>query len=241
MNNKAGKTGFTLVEILVAMAIIVTIVSMVYGSYFAMSRSTQACKARIALLQQGREILTQMAGQIRCSYASSAEERLSYLPKSTSSQVKTIPENTVNYFNGNTDDQSGEILHLITTSGFFYKQEPASGLFEVTYKFDKSTGLLSLSQERFTAAPKNVLEKRIWQPIAESIRCVELAFFDGQQWLPKWDFKDKGELPYAVKITISGENKNYQRYHYGTIAFICCRNNRSEKVQSDMLVSVNKQ
>ncbi len=69
MNNSPGKNGFTLVELLVALAIIVTIVTMVYGSYFATSKSAQVCNAGIAVLQQGRKVLEQMAQQIRCSYA----------------------------------------------------------------------------------------------------------------------------------------------------------------------------
>ncbi len=241
MNNKPDKRGFTLVEILVAMTIIVTIISMVYGSYFATSRSAQACKARIALLQQGRKVLTQMARQIRCSYAGPAEERHTYPPKSISSQSETMPENTVSYFNSDTDNMSGEILHLVTARRFWENQNPDDGLFEVIYKFDKNTGLLSLSQERFTAAAKGVIRKRNWQPIAANIKYVELAFFDGQQWLRRWNFEDKGKLPCAVKIEINGENEDYQQYRYGTIAYVFCRNDRSEKNQSDVLIPVNRQ
>jgi prepilin-type N-terminal cleavage/methylation domain-containing protein len=61
MNNKSNKNGFTLLEILVAMAIIVLIVSMVYGSYFATSKSAQACNTRIANSQQGRKLLEKVA------------------------------------------------------------------------------------------------------------------------------------------------------------------------------------
>ena len=215
MSNKSNKDGFTLVEILVAMTIIVTIVSMLYGSYFATLKSVRVYKSRIALSQQGRKVLTQMAQQIRCSHAA--------------------------YFNGNSGDTSGEILHLVTTSGIFRGQNQADGLFEVTYKFDKSRGLLSLSQERFVGVPEGVGRRRDWQPIVGNIEHLELAFFDGQQWLNKWDFKDKKKLPCAVRIEISYEDEDYQQCRYGTVAYVCCWKNQDKKTRPDVLVAVEKQ
>jgi len=240
MNSRSSKSGFTLVEILVAVAIIVTILSMVYGSYFATSKSAQACKTRIALSRQGREVLGQMARQIRCSYVGSAR-KYKYPTREVSQQREKIPENAIDYFNGNPDDPGGEILHLVTTNSILGGQAPADGLFEVSYKFDKSTGALFFSQERFVNAPKSVIEKKNWQPIAGNIECVELAFFDGQQWLHRWDFKEKKRLPHAVKINITCEDENYRQYNYGTVAYVCCRTNQGKKTTSETLVSVNKQ
>ena len=76
MSGTSGKSGFTLIEILIAVAMIAVIVSMVYGSYSAASKSTQACRARIALLQQMEEVLGEMSWQIRCSYAGATDERV---------------------------------------------------------------------------------------------------------------------------------------------------------------------
>ncbi|MHC4632893.1 MAG: PulJ/GspJ family protein, partial [Planctomycetota bacterium] len=90
MSGSSGKRGFTLVEILVAMAIIVTIVSMVYGSYFATSKSAETCKAKMALSQQVRKVLQQMARQIRCSYADKAEE-LTDVAGTISREKSTVP------------------------------------------------------------------------------------------------------------------------------------------------------
>jgi len=238
MSSSSGKGGFTLVEILVAMAIIVTIVSMVYGSYFATSKSTQAYKSRIILSQEGRKVLEQMTRQIRCSYANKAKKNT--YQTSIPQQEKADPVGEINYFNGNSDEPSGEILHLVTTSGFFVGQGPSDGLFEVTYKFDKSKGLLFSSQRRFAPTIKSAAQKNKWQPIAEDIEFLNLSFFDGQQWQNKWDFKDKRELPCAVKINITWEDESQRQYQYGTIAYIYCRKNQSKETRTGALVSVNK-
>jgi type II secretion system protein J len=238
VNSKSAKNGFTLIEILVAVAIIVTIVSMVYGSYFATSKSAQVCKKRMALSQQGRELLGQMARQIRCSYASSFKKSTPPAVKGSLKKEVTL-ENTISYFNGNSSEMGGEILYLVTTNSILEQKSP--GLFEVTYKFDKSSGSLFLCQDRFIDAPENVIEKKNWQPLAGNIESIELAFFDGRQWLQTWDFKEKKALPYAVKINLTFQDENQRQYSYGTTAYICCRKNQGKKTTSARLVSVNKQ
>ncbi len=238
MSSSSDKNGFTLVEILLAMAIIVTIVSMVYGSYFATSKSTQACKSKMTLSQQGRKVLGQMTRQIRCSYANKADKNT--YPAPIPQQGKADPASVINYFQGNSDEPSGEILHLVTTSGFSVGLAPSDGLFEVTYKLDKSKGLLFSSQRRFAPTSKSAEQKKKWQRIAEDIESLKLAFFDGQQWLNKWDFKDKKQLPFAVKINMTWEDENHRQYQYGTIAYICCRKNQGKETQSGTLMSINR-
>ncbi len=238
MNSKSVKKGFTLIEILVAAAIIVTIVSMVYGSYFATSKSAQVCKKRIALSQQGRELLGRMARQIRCSYVGSFKKSTPPAVKGSLKKEVTL-ENAISYFNGSSGEMGGEILYFITTNSILEQKSP--GLFEVTYKFDKSSGTLFLCQDRFIDAPESVIEKKNWQPLAGNIESIELAFSDGRQWLNTWDFKEKKALPYAVKINLTFQDENQRQYSYGTTAYICCRKNQGKKTTSARLVSVNKQ
>ena len=132
----------------------------------------------------------------------------------------------------------GEILCLVTTNSILEEQAP--GLFEATYKFDKSTGMLFLSQGRFVDGSKSFIENRNWQPLAENIESIELEFSDGRHWLPTWDFKEKKALPYAVKINITCRDENYQQYSFGTAAYICSWKNQVMKTTSETLVSVNK-
>lgn len=229
MNNRFDKKGFTLVEILAALAIILMIVSMVYGTYFATSKTTQTCEAKITLLQQTRNILEQIARQIRCAYA----EPLKADSYSKDAESQAESENTVNYFKGGTDNPDGEILHLITTRGIFLRQQTVDGLFEVTYKFDKTRGVLLLSQQRFTHTTPKIVRNRSWQLLLTSIESIELEFFDGKEWLPYWDFDDSAELPYAAKIQITCRNENHRKYRCDTTAYISCGGHKN--VKSDLI------
>jgi len=249
----AARPGFTLLELLVAAAMVAAILSMVYGSYFATSRSVEACEAKIALSQDARKVLEQMARQIRCSFAPasanspdgawSSAHASAISPgrdEPRSGQRQLVPKTTTCYFHGNQDGLSGEILHLVTTHPISWERDWTNGLFDVTYKFDGMRGQLSFSQERFIGTTKGLAQERSWQPILTNVDSVELRFFDGWRWLHKWDYKDKRQLPSAVEINITCANEEYQQCTYSTVAHICCQNNQDKKTVPDTSASLNK-
>jgi prepilin-type N-terminal cleavage/methylation domain-containing protein len=233
MKHKADKTGFTLIEMLVAVTMIVTIVSMVYGSYSATSRSAEAYKARMTLADHARSVLQQMARQVRCCYggapADSTDPTKAALPKTAA-----ILQSPVNYFKGGPSAPNGEILHLVTTSALSGEPDPAGGMFDTAYRFDKSTHILFVSCTRFVQAPKGLVEERDWSPLIENVEHIELGFFDGRQWLGEWDFTRMKNLPAAVRIDIACRDENRRQCSYGTVAHICCFNTRNNETASDM-------
>ncbi len=233
MNGNCVKAGFTLVELLVAFAIILAIVTMVYGSYFAISESAQIYKDRLSVCEEMRKVLEQMAQQIRCSYADTSGV--------TARNPTDEPKDVIRYFEGDTDAMSSEILHFVTTHGVFCGQQEAKGLFDVIYKFDKRAGTLYLSQTSFVNGATKRIEKRNWRPVAENVRDVELAFFDGKQGVSEWDFKQKRKVPRAVKVSITCEDENQRQYSYSTIADVFCWNNRNSDSPSEALAAVGEQ
>ena len=235
MKTRHRQNGFTLVEILVAAAIILSILSCVYGTYFAISNSTQATRAKLTLSQQALKVLTQLTQQIRCSYTDTISDS-AYTIKPVSKRKGKRTQNNPDFFSSYTDKPGEEILHLVTTNKFDMPQNSPAGLFDVTYKFDKSEGLLYLSQKRFVGTTKNSAEKKIWQPIAENIQSLELAFFDGHKWLDNWSFKNRKRLPNAVKIDITLEDQTSRTSRYGTVAYIYCRTDYGRQTQLGKLV-----
>ena len=237
MSTRTQHRGFTLIELLVAVALIATVLSMVYGSYAVTTRSARACKSRIALSEQGRETLEQIARHIRCSYAGSDSDRTEDSP-ARSDQPETVPETNISYFDGNAHAPNGEILSFVSTSGLREEKEAKDGLFKVVYRFDKRKRELALSLARFVGTAEGT-GKRDWRVIADQVKSVDLEFFDGEKWLDRWDFKDKKALPRAVRIELGGENESLQRYDYSTVAYVSCRDYQSEE-RTQTLVSVEK-
>ena len=213
--------GFTLIEILLAVTIIVTIVSMVYGSYFATAKSTDAYKARMTTAGQTQKVLSWMAQQIRCSYIGIISEDTESAG-TDSGPTNEIVKSPVIYFSYEPEVSGCGILRLVTTHRLFCQDGYANGLVDVAYKFEKNSGSLSLSQSRFVGTPQENLEDRNWRPLLTNVESVELDFFDGKQWCPEWDFEQKKKLPVAVEIDITCEDENYRQCHYGTIAYVGC-------------------
>jgi hypothetical protein len=197
---------------------------MVYGSYFATAKSADAYKARMTTSGQTQKVLRWMAQQIRCSYVGKMAEETE-LTGTDSSRTSKIRMNPVIYFGYEPDAPDSGILHLVTTHMLFCQDGYANGLFEAAYKFDKNSGSLSLSQRRFAGTYQEHLEDRNWRELLVNVESVELYFFDGRQWLPKWDFERKKKLPVAVKISITSKDENYRQCHYSTIAYVGCSSN----------------
>lgn len=228
--------GFTLIEILVAVTIIATIVSMVYGSYFATAKSADVYKTRMALSGRTRRVLCQMARQIRCSYIGEAigdtdlAVRLgTHYGGKNSGDTNTIGKDPVIYFSYEPDVPGSWTLNLVTTNRLFCEDGYAKGLIDVAYRYDKNIGTFYLSQRRFTGTPEDNIVDRNWRPLLTNVESVELGFFDGQQWLLEWDFEQKKNLPVAVKIGITCEDENFRQCHYGTVAYVDCSGNKGRK------------
>lgn len=252
LKSRSAKTGFTLLEILVAVGIIAVIVSMVYGSYFAAARSTEAYDVTIKVSEQARQVLGQMARQIRCAYTPQSAHRVeqkqqtsaaleqSLRPEQPVSQHKSVVENVPDYFSGGVDGPSGKILQFVTTDGPSAGPQLANGLFEVIYRFDRSSRGLSLSQRKFIERLEGAADDRTWQPVLAGVERLEITFYDGQQWLTKWDFKEKRRPPEAVKIDITCEDKNYRRYRWATTAYVPCQPNQGRKTAANASISIEE-
>ena len=240
MNRTFPKHGFTLIEILVAMAIITSIFVMMYAGYTAISKSAGICNERIATLDETRNALAQMARQISCSYPSRKENEIP-AAKAVLKKEKKIHKNTSALFEGDSNNINGWILNFVTTASGFRSQKATDGLFEVIYRFDKSTGQLLFSQTKFLGSSISLDSGRFWLPIGRDITAIDLAFYDGQDWLEKWDIREKLTLPYAVKVDITVEHKNPRPYHYTAVAPVYCQMPGSDRNKNQILVSVNSQ
>ena len=232
MNDRLRQRGFTLIELLVAVTLISIILSMAYGSYVTTTKSAEACKSRIALSEQGRRTLEHIARHIRCSYAGAVSDDDENARNGTDQKVTEIKQ-SIDYFNGNARSQNGEILNLVTTCGLSEVGAAKEGLFEVCYRFNRRTRQLAISVMRFSGETQKA-RKKDWQVISDDVESVDLEFFDGEEWLHRWDFTDKKELPRAVRIEISGRNENLQRYDYRTVAYINVSSASSPRIAGKM-------
>jgi len=215
-------TGFTLIEITISIAILMIIVSVVYGTYFATSQSVLRCNRKIVRSTDARSVLTRMTRQIRCAYRRTAPQKAPTVSSINHTQ-SVSPDDSPTYLAGGAADNDGIILRLITTAPIFYEQDSYSGLFEAAYKYDSIQGILFYSQRKYIPEQKNsTAESETWLPIAENVESIELSFYDGRRWHDQWNSRDDGKLPHAVKINIVFADENSGSTSFSTAAYVNC-------------------
>jgi len=223
MKNRTTRQGFTLVELLVATTMITVILSMVYGTYFAVSRSTRMHKAGTDLSGRLYAAVQQIARELRCAYA---EARPAPPPDSKNNRPGTgnFSSRSFNYFRGGLDPASGEFLHFVTAAEALAPAERWAGHVELIYTFDRAARTILSSRRKLVQTATESARPGRPTVLLGDVERIDLAFFDGRQWVDQWDFARNKILPPAVKISITCRDENGRQYNYAAVAHICCSN-----------------
>jgi len=240
MRRKYYKAGFTLVELLAAMAIIAVIVSMVYGSYRATCESTRRHQSRIELCRKAEVVLTGIARQIRCCWAPTPEDHLQppaeIVANTTADPEKTPPRKIPEYFSAGAGSQGGQFLSMLTTAKAVSEADNPYGLFQVRYKFDRTARTLYQSRSVFAGITEDKPQNKNYQPVAEGIRSVELTVFDGRKWRNSFSYQKEKKLPCAVRIEITCENKSNRSQTFAVTSVLTCRTTTGDTAQTVDLI-----
>ncbi len=223
MIRRCQQLGFTIVEILVAVIITATIVSMVYGSYVAASGSAQTCTRKATALQDSHLALHQLAALIRCVYV--PEDTPSHPMKNNplsrvardGPQVQAQPA----LFCGSNKSQ-GELLRFVTM-----KPLPSEGVQAQTPQttvvtFDRESGQLILSQWSFNEITRQEPQERNRMILADAVVEMTLAYYDGSQWQSQWNSRECHGLPQAVRCDLILQDDQSKRCPSHIIAPLLC-------------------
>lgn len=215
MNRNKKTSGFTLVEMLVALAIVATIVSMVYGSYAATARSISVCQEGMATSARAQSVLRLMTTQLRCAYLPPDPNA----NETTRGGVQRRAASGV--FRGNADDAGGDVLSFVTTS-LTGSVQRSDRLCHVEYRHVKSTGTLSVIRQnspraQYAAEASNELR------VLDNVTELDLSFHDGRRWHARWDTAARYALPRAVKIALLVAKPGRRQQRYETAVAVMCQ------------------
>jgi len=215
------QSAFTLIEILVALAIMVIVVGCAYGIYFGATRSAARYRARNEVERDARALLRMMGREVRCSYfpLPSESPTVQSSPAGTSAPATALslaptPENVpgatmtarkdrpvYDYLAG-PDGRDGSFLQTLTTGGIADPDQPSSGLYNVAYRLDSGRKMIFRRQVDILEPPDSEAQKSSWLCVARGVESVKCSFFDGKDWADSWKTDLNTALPYAVKIEI---------------------------------------
>jgi prepilin-type N-terminal cleavage/methylation domain-containing protein len=199
-------SGFTLMEMLIASAIIALIMAMVYGSYAATTQSLQRYEIESTCRKRADLVLRLMTRQIRCAFAPVTEPNDTNSLNNGHVLVVTPPP----VFRGNGENPQGEFLTFLTTSGSSAGANMSQMLALTSYQYNPADASLSIRQsQRFAKLTDD------WVRILNHVTDLKLEFCDGTRWRPTWDDRQSAsmKLPRAVRVgmTVSdGHGGSYQ-------------------------------
>ncbi len=177
------RAGFTLLELLVALALLVIIAAAVYGSYFTVIRGRDSATAGMESLRETAATLAQLRREISSALYRSGDKRLSFVVEDR--------------------DQFGKPASNLTftTLGMTRSGDlPSSDLREVSYRPREKEGKLLLARSEkelfFRMEPQQY-------PQMEELEGFLVECDDNGKWVRSWDTTLNGKLPDAVRITLT--------------------------------------
>ena len=185
-----SQLGFTLLEILIAMAILAVLATMVYASFDASIKLIERVDSEADIYREARFILARL----------SEELSMAYRPKG-----KAMPEAIFVGQNGVMAGRPQDSLRFTSLSHpRSVMDEAASDLNLIEYRFergpeDKRWVLLHRERNNLYGLSQGGSGEFV---IGEGIYSLNLRYFDGKTWVDGWDAENEKALPLAVEIEI---------------------------------------
>ncbi|MGH7273667.1 MAG: type II secretion system protein GspJ [Nitrospiria bacterium] len=188
--NSQLSAGFTLLEILITMAILAVLATMVYASFSASIRMIERVDSEADIYRNARLILARL----------SEELSMAYRPKG-----KAIPEVI---FVGENDVMDGRPQDSLRFTSLSHPRstadEATSDLNLIEYRFeidpeDRGWVLLHSERNNLYGLSRGGSGEFV---IGEGIHSLNLRYFDGKTWVDGWDAESEKALPLVVEIEI---------------------------------------
>lgn len=187
--------GFTLVEILIAVAIVSLILTIIYGSYASSIDSMNYTQEKMAAFSMIRLTLSRMSDELTSSFISD-DEHLEFMGEEgrvdfVSSCHERIFKNSKEY----------DLVEI----GYFTELEEA----EVS-----DSENLSLWRREDRTPDDEVLEGGERERLLKGLESIEFRYYSGDNWHSEWDSKAEKGLPRAVKITLKFQDREFSTLIY---------------------------
>jgi type II secretion system protein J len=183
--------GFTLIEMLLAIALSALLLVIVYSTYFSIARSIDTTLETQELLDTGRVLLEMLKRDIRG------------IGGSRFPLISTVQE----------------IDGKLVTNIVFVTSAPSSTnpfrWSKVGYALTRDDQSRWIFVKKEAKNPDDDIDQlgKVFE-ISRLVSSFRLTFFDGTEWVEQWDSRSTGKLPKQVRITveISDEKRNVQTF-----------------------------
>jgi general secretion pathway protein J len=188
--------GFTLIEVLLALAILAAVMTAVYTSFSTASRNVESAEAVRDETDLARILITRFSDDIANAYYNS-----------------TMSGTTIFYGKkeevGTGNDKSRfDSLAMTTLTNWRKPDSKETDLWEVGYYFeetaDGSGRVLMRREKRELSKDIPLLEGGLDYEITDKVDGFQLRYFNGSRWSDEWDTRKSSNhgLPKAVELSL---------------------------------------
>jgi general secretion pathway protein J len=187
----AGNRGFTLVEVLLAMSLSALLLTAVYWTYFSINRSIDAASEGQEALETGRMLCELIKKDIRGVSAA----RYPVVGKSDIVEGRSLGE-----------------IEFVTTAGLETDRLKLRRVGYALITDDKDRMILIRKESKDLNNPLDETAKVF--EVSRIISSFHLEFFNGTEWVAKWDSGSSATLPKQIRVTVDvvdakGENRKF--------------------------------
>lgn len=207
--------GFTLVEILVALAVLGIIMGAVYATHRAVTGSILGIQPRMALDQNGRFFVQRLSRQLRCCYG--GQPGWPSRPSGSRNDIEEgTEEESAPLFRGGQTLTDDVLLAFVTSATGLSRASDSGHLKLVSYKLDAWQHALLTREDEYRQPREDSDEG--WHVILEDVVEIELEYYDGTDWQNEWDSDLSGGPPRAVRVKLVLESEVGQSFSFTSVA-----------------------
>jgi len=180
--SNGSNRGFTLIEVLVAVAIGAVLLSALYATYFSVFRGAAAAQTMLEDRLRAGRFVDRFSMDIHGAYFKSNSD--------------------ISRFEGGPQGMGSSVSFTAFTYPALKKGFPASGITGVAYFTEDTQEGLKVFREVWNP----YLGERASSVILAGVRSFEVSYFNGASWVKAWDSGGEKKLPVAVRaaVTLAG-------------------------------------
>jgi general secretion pathway protein J len=194
----AGKSnGFTLLEVLIAVAIMSVIVTVIYATFSTTGRNVERAETSRDATDLARTLVAKLSNDIANAYMNPDMNA----PVTTTIFLgKKVRPDTGN------EKVAYDELSLTTLTNWRTPNSKETDLWEVGYYFKQKpdgTGSGMMRREkRELSKDSPALEGGVEYEMTDQVASLRFRYYNGSTWTDEWDSRTQQRLPNAVEITL---------------------------------------
>lgn len=177
--SNASNGGFTLIEVLVAVAISAVLLAALYATYFSVFKGASAAEALLEDRLRAGRLVDRFSIDIHSAFFKDGSE--------------------VNRFEGTPKGMGSTLSFTAFTYPAPREGFPSSGVTGVAYYTEDTPEGLKVFREVWNP----YIGEKAGAVVLSGVKSFDISYFNGSSWVKAWDSASENALPSAVRATIT--------------------------------------